>query len=110
MRLKEAPVNDVADTSTITAKQCHPADELLASLKVKDMKDAPKYAPDLYGALIHNGSYLLLTGARLVTIDAFALSLTRYGDQDMTMNDLVILEGGEMVGVLHLDVRSELEG
>lgn len=72
------------------------------------MKGTPKY-PDPYGALISDGSHLLLTGARLVKIDGFAPPLTRYGDQDMAMNDLAILRGGEMVGVLHPDVRSDLD-
>ncbi|KAK1775989.1 hypothetical protein QBC45DRAFT_229185 [Copromyces sp. CBS 386.78] len=71
LRLKEAPIDDVIDTSSITPKSCHPADDVLAGLKVKEMKGTPKYGPDPYGALLPNGSYLLLTGARLVPIELF---------------------------------------
>ncbi|KAJ4417378.1 hypothetical protein N0V85_001887 [Neurospora sp. IMI 360204] len=107
LRLKDVP-SAVADTSSITPKPYHPTNKVLAGLKVEAMRGTPKY-PDPYGALIPNGSYLALTGARLVTIDGFAPPLTRYGDQDMAMNDLVILRGGEMAGVLHPDVRRDVD-
>lgn len=93
------------------AKPCHPANKVLANLKVKEMKGTPRYAPDPYGALLCSGTYLTLTGARIVNIDGLAphpaSAVAEYLNLDDS--DLEVLKGGDLVGVLTPDVRSEVD-